>query len=344
MGGILQGILGGNGVPLQDEGDILIHDGTQPAALPIGAAGEVLTSDGTTASWEPLPPTGVEVKEDDVSKVAAATAIDFGAGFSVTESPAGEANITLDIPYIEGQIQGSLYSEILADSPFVYYPCNESSGSTFADVVGGNTATLTLGTIAFTRLLPHEDDKFPCFFSSSHNAKSTTAAGVSMPIVGDLTLECVFSPIYTTSGGTRAFFTLAAPGNSGVECQFSLVLTSTNNFGMFWQNGGNVLVQTSTANAISAVFKSGERVHYVAVRDSAAKTIDFYVNGGFVGRATYAASEAIDSGASAVYWIGCDGYLQASGSVIGHCAAYNSKLSESRIVAHAKAAGLYLVG
>ena len=220
--GILGSLLGGDGVPLQNEGDILIHDGTQPTALPIGAAGEVLTSDGTTASWEPLPPTGVEVKEDDVSKVAAATAIDFGPGFNVTESPAGEANVVLDTSYIEGQIQGSLYNEILADSPFVYYPCNESSGSTFADVVGGNTATLTLGTIAFTRLLPHEDDKFPSFFSSSHIATSTTSVGVSKPVTGDLTLECVFSPNSNLSGGTRAFFSLSAPGNSGVESQFSL--------------------------------------------------------------------------------------------------------------------------
>lgn len=95
--GILGSLLGGEGVPLQNEGDILVHDGTQPVALPIGAAGEVLTSDGSTAGWEPLPPVEIAVKEAGASVSSSITTLDFGAGFDVTESPAGEANITLDM-------------------------------------------------------------------------------------------------------------------------------------------------------------------------------------------------------------------------------------------------------
>jgi hypothetical protein len=63
------------------------------------ASGEVLTWDGT--KWVAAPVSGggggsVSVEEDDVEKVATASVLDFGHGLDVTESPAGEANISVD--------------------------------------------------------------------------------------------------------------------------------------------------------------------------------------------------------------------------------------------------------
>lgn len=40
---------------------------------------------------------GVAVEEDDVEIVSVASVLDFGSGFDITESPAGEANIALDV-------------------------------------------------------------------------------------------------------------------------------------------------------------------------------------------------------------------------------------------------------
>lgn len=49
-----------------------------------------------TLSWE-TPVVGIVVQEGDSTVAAAATTVDFGAGFDVTESPSGEANIALDL-------------------------------------------------------------------------------------------------------------------------------------------------------------------------------------------------------------------------------------------------------
>ena len=46
--------------------------------------------------------TTLVVQEGDVTVVAAADTLDFGAGFDVTESPSGEANITLDLAEYTG--------------------------------------------------------------------------------------------------------------------------------------------------------------------------------------------------------------------------------------------------
>lgn len=59
------------------------------------AAGKYLKADATWAV--PAGGGAVAIEEDDVQKVATASVIDFGSGFDVAESPAGEANITLDI-------------------------------------------------------------------------------------------------------------------------------------------------------------------------------------------------------------------------------------------------------
>jgi hypothetical protein len=53
------------------------------------------------ATWKEIGAAGgggsVAVEEADVQVVAAASVLDFGAGFDVTESPSGEANIALDL-------------------------------------------------------------------------------------------------------------------------------------------------------------------------------------------------------------------------------------------------------
>jgi hypothetical protein len=73
------------------------HPDTDANDVP--ASGEVLTWNGT--KWVAAPVSGggggsVSVEEDDVQKVATASVLDFGHGLDVTESPAGEANISVD--------------------------------------------------------------------------------------------------------------------------------------------------------------------------------------------------------------------------------------------------------
>lgn len=236
----------------------------------------------------------------------------------------------------------SLYAEIIADSPFVYFPCNETSGSTLADAIGSDDCTMVSGTISWSELLPNEDEKYPAFFSSNGRAESASSTGAPKPLNGDLTVECVFAPLGTISGGDYRFFTLSGP-NTGAEpdnTQFSIGITSTNNFVMAWQTGGNVTAQTSSASAYIGKFEPRQRTHFVAVRDATANTVDFYINGCFVGQASYASVEAT-GGSNAIYRIGRDQFSQGSNCVIGHCAAYSTKLSAARIREHAKAAGLY---
>lgn len=74
----------------------------------IAADGSVTceTDDGSAGS-------AVNVEEGDALVVSAATAIDFGPGFDVTDSPAGEANVVLD--FTEDPI--NLASEVTGDLP-----------------------------------------------------------------------------------------------------------------------------------------------------------------------------------------------------------------------------------
>jgi hypothetical protein len=70
-----------------------------------GSSGQVLTKTSATdyaTAWQT--PTGggggisgVVIQEEETTVAAAATTIDFGNGFDVTETPAGEANVTVDL-------------------------------------------------------------------------------------------------------------------------------------------------------------------------------------------------------------------------------------------------------
>ncbi len=67
---------------------------------PAPSDGDVLTWDSTPGEWVALPPTGgggsIAVEEGDSVVVATAAVMDFDASdFNVTESPSGEANISL---------------------------------------------------------------------------------------------------------------------------------------------------------------------------------------------------------------------------------------------------------
>lgn len=80
------------------QGDVIYFNGTDWVRLAAGTSGQYLKTLGTGANpaWGDVA-TALTVQEGDSTVVSAATTLDFGTGFDVTESPSGEANIALDL-------------------------------------------------------------------------------------------------------------------------------------------------------------------------------------------------------------------------------------------------------
>lgn len=78
-------------------GDLIYFGGTDWLRLAIGSEGQVLKVTGGALTWGTDASAGnVAVKESNSQVVAAVSALDFGSGFDLSESPAGEINIVLD--------------------------------------------------------------------------------------------------------------------------------------------------------------------------------------------------------------------------------------------------------
>jgi hypothetical protein len=97
-----------------------------------------MRDDGTTIAWANL--TGVTVQNSDTTVGFGIGVLDFGAGFTVTESPADEANITINYDSVISNLVGQLVVQAAeaqsgADAP----------GSTTSQV--NYTAAMTLDLV-----------------------------------------------------------------------------------------------------------------------------------------------------------------------------------------------------
>lgn len=127
---------------VQATGSVMYYDGTDWVHLGIGASGTVLKSNGTIPGWDTDLTGGggggsLNVEEGDAVVVSGASAIDFGSGFDVNNSPAGEANITLDLT----EKQVVLTSEVTGTLPV-------ANGGTGATTFTSNGVLLGNGTSA----------------------------------------------------------------------------------------------------------------------------------------------------------------------------------------------------
>jgi hypothetical protein len=119
-----------------------------------GGTTNFLRADG---SWAPPPGgagggiAGVAIQEDDVTKAAAATTIDFGNAFDVTESPTNEANVTLNLAEYTGTQLPNAKVAGLSAAATMTLPVSVANGGTGQTAPG--PALSALGGVALNGAL-----------------------------------------------------------------------------------------------------------------------------------------------------------------------------------------------
>ena len=252
----------------------------------------------------------------------------------------GSVGFVGSVAYVYGLNVASLDTEILTDSPYGYWKLNETSGTTATDFGSGAQNMTYAGayTLAYSTAVPTSTDKY-ILMTGTANASVTNQLGLAVPVAGDWTIEGIVVP-YLDGTNQTGILTMAGQGETlATNFQFQVYLLATGEAAIFWEYGAGTNLQTNSGY----VATSGQPLHVVSVKNSTAKTITFYFNGvkGLV--KTYATEPA--GGTSVSTYIGPDSTNTTNSPAIrSHIAYYTTQLSEARIQAHTKAAGLYSVG
>ena len=323
---------------------------------------------------------GLVVKDEGGNITTNAVSIDFvGAGVTATDS---SGNTTVTIPgYTDEQAQDAVgtilvntatinltYSDstpsikadlvgsgvasdysaaVLVDTPTAYWKCDEVSGTLVDSGGGGYNLTTAAGTLVYQHspLLAGDNTPYLMLNSTGAQMKATTSLGIgSFPLTGDWTCEAIYwrATNSIASPGQTMFFSMDAGATDATEsnnCQVQFYITSGSGLGVRWESSTGT-ERATTSTILSMI--SGTPYHIVAVKDSVAKTITFYVNGRMQKQAEAYTTEPTGGTGTMVTFIGANSdFTAGTGTILGHVAFYNGiKLSATRIFAHARAAGL----
>lgn len=220
---------------------------------------------------------------------------------------------------------------VLADSPALYFPLNDTSGSTVTALAGSNGTYVNSPTLGAAGPEVGGLDDAVTFNGSSQYAVSAAELTAST----DMTIEAwvrktsgtgLYSVISVgTSGGASqiGFDTYGVGGNNKWRCYM------TGNSG-----GVNHLEAPDTATTVN-----GAWVHLVGVYTNSDTTLRLYKNGVLVG-SDNTTSGTRDTGSSLQLWLGRynSSFTQYLPGSLAGVAVYNSALSASQVQEH------YLVG
>lgn len=230
-----------------------------------------------------------------------------------------------------GSSPGDIATEILADSPTAYWKLNETSGTNWDDSTAGNQDLTTTGSpdLAWAFLIPHSSDKFVRIPNGSGTRLTRSGFTATAPATGDWTQECIVmlqGPVGTT-------YRLLGFNTSGGSTINAWTITSSGEPGTIW----NASPQQTTAPLFLPI--AGIPFHLAIIKDGTANTVTYYVNGRKIAAVSYATEPNL-SGSGGTLFVGSTPAATATGPfVLGHLAYYDGvKLSDTRIMAHAKAA------
>lgn len=241
-------------------------------------------------------------------------------------------------PKARGGDPGALAAEILRDAPRGYWKCNETSGTTLVDS-SGNGYDLTLTgtyTLAESPLLSVGDDRYLRFSGISGSYASRSGAmGLAVPF--NRSMSACFLIRRMTADPVYAFVIGGFGETEAVNIQYQSLINSSSLIANLWET-------TAAANIGLAEVEAGAlyTVHMIhTVKDAATKRVRHYLDGRLVWNLTYA--DEPTGGGSVDTYVGGDLNSSICNAVIGHVAFFDDKvLSESRIHAHAQAAGRVL--
>jgi len=222
--------------------------------------------------------------------------------------------------------------QVLADSPILFLPFKELSGTTAEDISGNNRdGTISGATLGATGLLSGEPDTSFDFDGSNDYVRLADAAWLDFS--GDVTIEAWCEPDSISSSSGAQFLWGRHQGAThgrhtrlrfnDQQPQFSVYV------------GGSVYI--ARASDVTA----GSIYHVVGTYDSTSGDVRVYVNGnvGTVEQPTVSGGGSIDSSTQPVY-IGANVDDPTSTAkeffdgLIGNVAVFDSVLSTSRISAH----------
>lgn len=218
----------------------------------------------------------------------------------------------------------SYTSEVLADSPDVYFRLDDTGAGPFVDVIAAHNATSSGTIINGSSLIPTDADASTVFDPTTTCNKAVTTYTVSQR---PLTVEFWITPANLTGSA-------AAGASVAVQCGMTggwsiEYLDTTGIWRMTYQGVAFYPFTLSTPAAI------GTRQHVVIVLNSA-NTVDLYINGVFQ---QTLATGALGATANKLTIAGQQTVAPARAkATIDEVAVYKSALSASRILAHYTAA------
>lgn len=167
----------------------------------------------------------------------------------------------------------SYESEVLADSPVLYYRLNEASGSTVEDFSGSNrdAAYVNSPTLGATGATTDGDDAVTMNGTNQYVTVASSSAGDTAlkAMTGSFSLECWVNP--SSLSGNRGLFDRYAGGGGTTSVFLFYLVGATPTF--IIRNAANSDSTKSAASGIS----TGVWTHLVATYDGSTSRI--YING-----------------------------------------------------------------
>lgn len=222
---------------------------------------------------------------------------------------------------------------VLADSPIVYYPLNESSGATTASDTSGHGYNGTYGssvTVGNASLVGGDQaPTFPGGTSSSSTVVSSSTNSALAP-TGSFSVEFWVNVPSTVSGSQFLWTQTYQSGSSAYPAYISLESGSP----AFFE------VQINTTGGLVAAYPAvvlGAKNHLVVTWNGS--TLSAYVNGSLADSATGSGTLTNYASPYAGFKLGgpVPGHTGFSGA-LGEFALYGSALSSTRVSAHYNAA------
>lgn len=234
-------------------------------------------------------------------------------------------------------IATTLAAAILADSPFVFWKCDDASTALTDSSGNGFNLTTVVGTPTFQSglLIPTlPSAQFINFAgyvatTTAHGFQLTSTLGRTFPFT-TWTAEFVVSMFGSTTGIVRII-----DWRTSVTTAILAIYNNGGPLSMALNNTNIPLLQTN-------IFGIGKPYHIIVTCSTAAgtSTLTSYINGVRYG-ASVTASASTASGGTSIIGLGDSTYGGATaGLTVGYVALFPTVLSAARIGVHAQAAGL----
>lgn len=239
----------------------------------------------------------------------------------------------------------TLANEILLDQPLAYWKFDETGGSTIQNYGSLGTASDLYLTgqwqLGSFKIVPSDNKGYAYCASSSAFAMGGSLIYNTIPYTGSRTTEFI---IYPNFDGANYLWILSIGADGETEStnfMSQISLLPTGELTDFWEYGAG----TNVTPFSNIKIDGRGPVHIAVVKDSFLKTVTYFVNGIKGSEVSYLNEPSGGSGINNIRV----GRTQVSNGLtskfaIAHMALYNTKLSEERILARAKAAGLFSYG